>query len=333
MSNKKKCWVIANGTVGVLNQALGLAETLGISFTTKTFIRKFPYSLIPISIVADLQSHLTEDSDKMEPPWPDLLIASGSKSISIAQYIKKVSNNKTYIVYVQDPRISSDRFDLIFSMYHDKIEGKNVYKADMSLHRVTEKKLKEEKKKFAPLFNSMKKPFNAIIIGGHTKRYKMNKNRCDDLFKKIKFIIEKNPGTALIAPSRRTPEYMINLLKEYSEINNNIYVADLENKENPYLAIIALSDKIFVTNDSVSMVSEACAAGKEVYILELLNMNHSKLVRFANNIVTLGYGSIFNYEKTKKAHIIKRNETEKAALFLKRKLIQQRGFTESDFKC
>ena len=83
MNNKKKCWVLNNGTVGVLNQALGLAEALGVSFTKKKFIRKFPYSLIPISLVKNLQTHLTEDSDKMESPWPDLLIASGSKSISI----------------------------------------------------------------------------------------------------------------------------------------------------------------------------------------------------------------------------------------------------------
>lgn len=332
MSNKKKCWVIGNGSVGVLNQALGLAEALGVPFTKKTFIRKFPYSLIPISLVTNLQTHLTEDSDKMDSPWPDLLIASGSKSVSIAQYIKKASNNKTYVVYVQDPRISSHHFDLIFSMYHDTIEGKNVYKTNLSLHRVTDKKLKEEKKKFAPLFHSMPKPFNAIIIGGDTKRYKMNENRCNDLFKKIKFIIEKNPGTTLITPSRRTPEYMVNLLKEYVEINNTTYLVDLKNQENPYFAILALADKIFVTNDSVSMISEACAAGKEVYILKLLDINHSKLTMFANHIVNLRYGSIFNYEKTKKASIVRRNETEKAALILKKKLIEQRGFTEKNFK-
>ena len=39
--------------------------------------------------------------------------------------------------------------------------------------------------------------------------------------------------------------------------------------ENPYFGFLAHADQIVVTCDSVSMVSEACATGKPVYVFDL----------------------------------------------------------------
>ena len=39
--------------------------------------------------------------------------------------------------------------------------------------------------------------------------------------------------------------------------------------ENPYFAMLGLADYILVTSDSASMVSEACATGKPVHIIDL----------------------------------------------------------------
>ena len=39
--------------------------------------------------------------------------------------------------------------------------------------------------------------------------------------------------------------------------------------DNPYLALLADADAIFVTPDSVNMASEAAATGRPVYVLRL----------------------------------------------------------------
>ncbi|MCH9754095.1 MAG: mitochondrial fission ELM1 family protein [Alphaproteobacteria bacterium] len=332
MKNKKICWVIANEQSGFLSQALGLAEALGVDFVKKTFIRKFPFSFLPLSFLLSRSpsEFLTQDSDIMDEPWPDIVIASGSKSINIARYIRETSKKKTYTVYIQDPRISPDNFDMIFSMYHDKIEGKNVCKTNMSLHRITDVKLEEEKKKYSYIFEEMTTPFHSVLVGGITKNYKMNKTQSRDLVNKIQKIIQLNNGTTLITTSRRTPKYMVSLLDKHFGTHKRVYITNPE-KENPYFAMLAISDKIFVTNESVSMISEACATGKEVYLIELLGMNRDKLNIFARNLINQRWVSNFKGHHTTPPNAIKYNETQRAANLLKEKLILERDFKENDF--
>jgi mitochondrial fission protein ELM1 len=42
-----------------------------------------------------------------------------------------------------------------------------------------------------------------------------------------------------------------------------------ETGENPYLGILALSDRLIVTAESISMISEALATGRPVHVLPL----------------------------------------------------------------
>ncbi len=42
-----------------------------------------------------------------------------------------------------------------------------------------------------------------------------------------------------------------------------------DSPENPFLAFLALAERIIVTADSVSMMSEACATGKEVMLFDI----------------------------------------------------------------
>ena len=44
--------------------------------------------------------------------------------------------------------------------------------------------------------------------------------------------------------------------------------------DNPYLAILALADRLIVSSDSVSMISEALAAGPPVEVFDLAVRRH-----------------------------------------------------------
>ena len=45
--------------------------------------------------------------------------------------------------------------------------------------------------------------------------------------------------------------------------------------DNPYFGILGLADKFIVTADSISMLSEACATGKPVYMFDLGSGRHA----------------------------------------------------------
>ena len=42
-----------------------------------------------------------------------------------------------------------------------------------------------------------------------------------------------------------------------------------ESGENPYLGILALADRLIVTGESISMISEALVTGRPVHVLPL----------------------------------------------------------------
>ena len=79
--------------------------------------------------------------------------------------------------------------------------------------------------------------------------------------------IAKLPGSLLVTTSRRTGKDQTRALTE-ALASDRTTVWD-STGDNPYPGWLGLADAIIVTGDSVNMVTEACAAGKPVYVVDL----------------------------------------------------------------
>ncbi len=337
MTKRKTCWIITNSNAGALSQALGLAENMGLIPEIKHAQRMFPFSLIApfmktlgrISI-----NFTTKDSDKIKGPWPDVVIACGAQSVHFCLYIRQQSKGKSFCIYLQDPKISASNFNLAIKMEHDSIKGDNVIESKLSLNRVTQEKLKKEEVRYSGLIKKYPPPYAAILIGGSTKKYNMNNTACNHMLGQIKNIIAALPNFSFfITTSRRTPSYFVQCLNDKYGNNKNIHIVDPKSKTNPYLAMLSIAQEIFVTNDSVNMVSEACSAGKRVHIIKLYNFTKGKPVQFANNIVRNKLATFFEGQMSKKTPTpTKINETKKIAQEVQKILIKERGFSKQDFK-
>src|SRR6185312_16980703 len=102
-------------------------------------------------------------------------------------------------------------------------------------------------------------------------------------------------GGLAITPSRRTPEEVKAVLREAFAGDPGVFLWD-EAGENPYRGILALSDRLVATGDSVSMVSEAVATGRPVAVFDLDGgKRHQRFVRnlTERKIVSLLDGSPF----------------------------------------
>jgi len=71
----------------------------------------------------------------------------------------------------------------------------------------------------------------------------------------------------MLTPSRRTAPEVVQALRERLE-PAGAFVWDMQG-ENPYFGMLALADAIVVTEDSVSMVSEAVATPAPVLLVRL----------------------------------------------------------------
>lgn len=337
MAKRKTCWIITNSNAGALSQALGLAESMGLQPEIKHVQRRIPFSLVApfMKTLGKLSINFTtEDSDKITAPWPDVVIACGAQSVHFCLYIRKKSKGKSFCIYLQDPKISSDNFDLVIKMEHDSIKGDNVIESKLALNRITPEKLLQEEKKYASLTKKYRPPYAAILIGGNTKRYSINNNACNNVLKKIEDIVKELPNFSFfITTSRRTPPYLVQSLNKKYGKNKNTYLINPDSKTNPYLAMLSIAQEIFVTNDSVNMVSEACSAGKKVHVIRLPGFNKGKPVKFANNIVKNKLAtSCEGPTLPPPPPLVQINETKKIAQKVQKILIAKHNFLKTDFK-
>jgi len=279
----KTCWIITEGLAGTENQCIGIADALGILPIIKRIKLKFPWrQLSPWLLRYGHKYALATGSDSIEPPYPDILIASGRKSIGIALHVKKASSGKTFLVQLQDPRINSRHFDLVVVPQHDPTRGDNVLVTTGALHRVTPEKLNAEKRKFGARLKHLPHPRVAVLIGGSSKAHRMTAENTALLSHQLLDLKNKYGAGLMVTASRRTGEENIRLLKETLGTCKDVFFWD-GTGDNPYFAFLGFADHIIITEDSVSMTSEAISTGKPVAIASLeggakrLNLFHQML--------------------------------------------------------
>lgn len=258
--NPPVIWVVTEGLVGTENQCLGVAEALEITPIVKRVGLRQPWKLLSPYLGFECSATFSEP---LNPPWPDILITSGRKSIAVSRYIKKKSQGKTFTVHIQDPRINPKQFDMVVVPEHDPTRGENVFVTIATPNKMTDEKLTSAKDEFAHLFDKISSPRIAVLIGGSTKRYQFTLNDTKNLVQKL--LLLKN---LMITTSRRTGEENTAYLKDNLSQH---YFWDGQNP-NPYMGILAWADIILVTADSTSMISEAATTGKPVYVIPMKGM-------------------------------------------------------------
>jgi mitochondrial fission protein ELM1 len=301
-----------SATGGMRNQVEGVLQALGLPYELKTARRKRPFAYLPIWLHRFALKQLEEGSDSLAPPWPNALITSGRRSAALALEIRRLSGKRTKLIHLTDPRACRWKFSLIAAMAHDPAEGKNVIKTRFALHNVTPEKLAAAADGWAARFAHLPRPYVAVLIGGSTNKYTLKPERMRQVIAALQELRAKEAGSLLITPSRRTGEGNVALLlsscgpqsgstgsrplgdpaqslrDSQDDADPSTFVYDLTG-ENPYLGLLALADHIIVTDDSVNMMSEACATGKPVHILKLPEHENTKPARFAEGLVKDGF--------------------------------------------
>ncbi|MGA7179848.1 MAG: mitochondrial fission ELM1 family protein [Thiobacillaceae bacterium] len=252
----------------MISQGVGLAQGVGLPCEAKTLHPQAPWRWLPGHWAAKLGVLSGLDpKDGIAPPWPDLLITCGGRPVAVALAIKRASHGHTFTVHIQDPRVPPGGFDMVVPPEHDGLTGPNIYPSKGALHRLTRETLATAAERFRKTFAAVHKPFVAVLIGGKSKAYNFTTSRMRELATQLKSLIADHGAGLVITTSRRTGAEKEAILRE-ALADTNAIIWD-GTGENPYQAMLALADVIIVTEDSASMVSEACFTGKPVYVARL----------------------------------------------------------------
>jgi mitochondrial fission protein ELM1 len=259
-------WVLHDGKAGMASQSLGLAEAAGFPYVEKALTIGLPWVCLPPQLWWSPLRAARDGTGRLTPPWPDLVIACGRNAAVPALAIRRASGGRTIAVQVQDPRVGREEFDLLFVPEHDRLRGPRVVVTRGALHRVTAVRLIAERRRF-PALEAMPRPVLSVLIGGTNRAYRLTLARLGEIGVALADLARATGGSVLLTPSRRTGAAGVALLRErLAGVPAAIWDGT---GANPYFAYLALADALFVTADSISMISEAAATGKPVHVLDL----------------------------------------------------------------
>jgi hypothetical protein len=312
---ERAIWAITDGKIGMVNQAVGLANAIARSagnfkVDEKTVVPARPWSLLPAGLWPRWVSGLGKCGTLLQPPWPDVVVSCGRRAIGPALWVKRQSDGRAKAVHAQHPRTAVDAYDAIIGQSHDGLGGPNVIKVKGSMHRITEGVLAAAAARQGAVFEDIPHPTIAVLIGGTNSTYQMTAEITRRLADDLQGLVARSGCGLLVTASRRTGEENLALLRERIT-GPKIYFWDGMG-DNPYFAFLAQADSILVTGDSVNMISEACFTGKPVHVLALEGGSGSKFERFHTEMRLAGHTRPFQ-GKLEEWRPVRLDETSRVA--------------------
>lgn len=259
-------WFMTTGEAGYRTQARGLARAISADARELVVDLRSPWRWLPGAMAPFALAGIDRSKDVPAPPWPDLLVTCGRRTTALSIAIRQASGGTTATAHVQNPLTRLSAFDLVVAADHDRISGSNVISLPTALHDVTPARLAAAAEAWRGRLKPDGRPLLGVLLGGSTRRAPFTPEKADRLADGLLKARAGQDARLAITPSRRTPAEVRARLAERLAGEPSVFLWDFEG-ENPYLGILALSDRLVATSDSVSMVSEALAttAGVEIF--------------------------------------------------------------------
>jgi mitochondrial fission protein ELM1 len=271
----RRIWALTPGAAGMESQAVGLAEAIGGTVTALRVAARAPWRWLPGDLWP-MPLAAAAGPDVLAPPWPDLVVTCGRHAAPLGAAIRRRTGGATRAVHVQNPRMSFAAFDAVVAPEHDGVSGPNVLTHRLALHRISRESLAVARDAWSPRFSGMRRPLLAVLVGAP------GDGRPEHVALLAEALARLDAGV-VVTPSRRTPPEVTAALRDGLP---DAWIWD-GNGENPYRGMLACADAIVATEDSVSMLSEALAAGVPVFAARF-GLRSGRLSGFLDRLVVDG---------------------------------------------
>lgn len=281
--------ILTDDKKGHFNQSWAVAQLLPESQITSISIRyksKFhqlilsllTYILLPKSWILFLltQSLKKESCQKIETTSCQMVISTGSSLNASNLFLSKLKSAKS-VVIMKPSWGWKTQYDLQIIPKHDTtsffyFKRSNTVVtlgAPTSIHK---EDLNESAKKLSMALHLPTKKYLSIFIGGNSSHHHLTLSMLHHLVQKLNRVIEEKDFHLLITTSRRTPkdvsQYLKNTFSKHPRCPLLIIPSEIPSQpEHLISGMMGLSDLILVTEDSISMISEAASSGKKVIVI------------------------------------------------------------------
>src|SRR5690348_12916352 len=179
MNNKTdqqiRVWALLGPHRGDNNQALALAEALGLPFEEKRLRYNQLRRLQPALLGATLKSVAAEVRAQLEGEPPDLTISTGHRSVAVVRALRNRSGGKMSAVHLGYPRISPKHFDLVVATPEYPVpDAPNVVRIPFALSPHATREVEQADR---DLLAAYAHPIRLLLIGGPTLYWELSERR------------------------------------------------------------------------------------------------------------------------------------------------------------
>lgn len=262
-------WCLLGKKAGDNTQVLALAEELGWGYEEK-HISARPWELLPhLCLGVTLAGIDRGASSPLQAPWPDLVITAGRRNEPVARWIKRQSGGRTRLVHLGRPWADFPVWDLIVTTPQYFLPGlSNVRHNTLPLHRLSPDQLEPEASALRETLGDLPRPWIAVLLGGDSGKFVFTPGKGARLGALCSRLATESGGSLLVTDSPRTPSGPGDALSQQLRAPHH-YHRWGDAGPNPYRGLLALADAFVVTGESMSMLGEAAAMGRPLFIFDL----------------------------------------------------------------
>lgn len=264
-------WIFSDSILGHEIQSQAVASQLSSHVQLYHCTLRQPWlSFAPKILPKFVNNIIWENNQPDINQPPDAIITCGRRMAAIGKYFTRLLNCKH--IQILNPGDNPKNYDVLICPEHDELKGKNIITSRGSLHNIKDQSLTKIKCEIKP------EKLISLLLGNPARGF----------FKEINTLSQQInhffPDYALsVCGSRRTPEKQHDSIRNIFSIAHSMWLSKKDG-DNPYQYLLACSDVIIATADSINMVSEACATSKTVIVTghKYISPKHKRFIKSIN---------------------------------------------------
>lgn len=268
-----RVWVLTNGHPGNTTQVVGLAEALGWSYEVKElhFRATGKYIRTVLAFLPGmLQLHRKDAAFVHNAVWPEVVIGVGCSTAPITRWVGRHNPQSRVIQLGRGGGVKAWHYHgVITPVYCCMPPHHRRLEITLPLNPINSQRLTQARQQWPDLFAGLPQPHIVVLVGGDAKRFTFSAVTATKLGTTVRMLADKTGGTIITVTSRRTSDAAIAALKLAIGPQHRFCCWHAGNTQNPYLGYLAGADVLVVTGESESMLAEAAATDKPLYIFPI----------------------------------------------------------------
>jgi mitochondrial fission protein ELM1 len=262
MTGRPRIWVLLGYRRGDNNQLLALAEALRIPFETRTMSYGRTSRLLMKLFPAGIRHLRRESRRHLGPPWPDVVIGIGRRTVPVARWIRRRNQGRTKLIRLGHPRAPNALFDLVITTRQYPVPpGENVVTLPLAMNRFSRPPQPTAEER--TWLDALPRPHLLLSVGGPSAMWKLDNDALAGAVASLAARAGVAEGTLIVVGSPRTPPDAWDAIRAAAGSPHVAFAGDSVR----YAVLLNDADEHFVTADSVSMISEAVMTGKPVGLI------------------------------------------------------------------